>query len=144
MFDPSMMSAPLPPQPGMDPSMQDPAALAAMLGGGMPGMDPAMMGAPPMDPAMGGMPADPGMGMPMAGGNPYPTTDPNFMSEMLGQIIETQRMDQDKLQDDQQSALTENPLFEALMSGAPMGPGAGQDGAAIGMGGELPMPTGMG
>lgn len=143
MLDPSMQAAPLPPMPGApaDP-MQDPNALAAMLGG--MGGDPSMGADPAMDPAMGGMPADPGAGMPMAGGNPYPTTDPNFMSEMLGQIIETQRMDQDKLQGDQQMALTGNPLFEALMGGAPMGPGAGQDGAALAMGGELPLPPGMG
>lgn len=140
MMDPGMAAAPMP--------GGDPAAMAAMLGGG----DPMMGGAPPMDPmmdpALGGMPpemmsADPGMGMAPAGGNPYPTADPNFMAQMLSQIVETQQMDQQQLQSDQQSALMGNPLMQGLMEGAPMGPGAGQDGAGLDMGGELPVPPGV-
>ena len=134
----SMQAAPLP-------GGGDPAALAAMLGGGdpmaggMPPMDPAMMGG---DPAMGGLPPeDPAaMGMAPAGGNPYPTTDPNFMAQMLGQLIEAQQMDSAQMQSDQQAALMGNPMMQGLMGGAPMGPGAGQDGAGIAMGGELPAP----
>jgi hypothetical protein len=57
----------VPPAPPVDP-------MAA--GGGMPPMDPAMMGAPPMDPAMmGGMPPMD----PMAGGAPMPPMDPAMM-----------------------------------------------------------------
>lgn len=158
MIDPSMQAAPLPGGGG------DPAALAAMLGGGdpmgggAPPMDPAMMGG--MDPSMGGMPPEmmgmdpmgggmpPGMpggdpaamGMQPAGGNPYPTTDPNFMAQMLGQLLEAQQMDTQTFQADQQNALMGNPMMQGLMGGAPMGPGAGQDGAGIAMGGELPEP----
>lgn len=134
MMDPGMAAAPMP--------GGDPAALAAMLGGG----DPMMGGAPPMpmDPMAGGMPpemgGDPAMGMAPAGGNPYPTADPNFMAQMLSQLVEAQQMDQQQLQGDQQAALMGNPMMQGLMGGAPMGPGAGQDGAAIEMGGELPAP----
>lgn len=125
-----MMAAPM---PGGDP-------LAAMMGSG----DPMMGGAPAPD--MGGMPPemgpDPAMGMQPAGGNPYPTADPNFMAQMLGQLIEAQQMDQQQLQGDQQAALMGNPMMQGLLGGAAMGPGAGQDGAGIAMGGELPMPPG--
>lgn len=132
MIDPSMQAAPMP--------QGDPAQMAAMLGG-----DPSMGGQ--MPPEMAGMggemtppPAGPGMGMQPAGGNPYPTTDPAFMAQMLGQIVEAQQQDQQQMQGDQQNALMSNPLFQALQDGAPMGPGAGQDGAGIAMGGELPEP----
>jgi hypothetical protein len=143
-----MMAAPLPPEMAGG----DPNAMAAMLGGG----DPAMGGMPPMDPMAGdpmaggmppemagmppGMGADPAAGMAPAGGNPYPTADPNFMAQMLGQIIEAQQMDAQQLQGDQQAALMGNPMMQGLLAGAPMGPGAGQDGAGIAMGGELPAP----
>lgn len=122
MIDPSQMAAPMP--------QGDPAALAAMLGGGgaPAGMDPAAMG------------GDPSMGMQPAGGNPYPTADPNFMAQMLGQVMEAQQQDQQQLQTDQQAALMGNPLMQGLLSGAPMGPGAGQDGAGIDMGSQLPEP----
>lgn len=136
MIDPSMQAAPLP-------GGEDPAMLAAMLGGG----DPAMGGMPPEMMGMGAPPPmeDPAaMGMAPAGANPYPTADPNFMAQMLGQIVEAQQADQAQLQGDQQAALMGNPLFQALQDGAPMGPGAGQDGAGIAAGGELPMPDQMG
>jgi hypothetical protein len=124
MIDPSAQAAPM---PGGDPAM-----LAALLGGGgdpmAGGMPPEMMG------------PEPGMGMQPAGGNPYPTADPNFMAQMLGQIVEAQQADAAQLQTDQQAALQGNPMFQGLMAGAPMGPGAGQDGAGIDMGGELPVP----
>lgn len=137
MLDPGMQAAPMP--------GGDPAALAAMLGGG----DPMMGGAPPMDPAMmGGMPpemmgAEPGMGMTPAGGNPYPTTDPNFMAQMLGQLLEAQEADKGQFAADQQAAMTGNPMTQALLGGAPMGPGAGQDGAGIAPGAELAPPPGV-
>lgn len=114
----------------------DPAALAAMLGGG----DPMMGGAPPMDPAMV---ADPAAGMTPAGGNPYPTTDPNFMAQMLGQLLEAQEADKGQFAADQQAAMTGNPMTQALLGGAPMGPGAGQDGAGIAPGAELALPPGV-
>lgn len=142
MLDPSAQAAPLPPE-------MDPAMLAQLLGGGappgapMPGMDPGMAPMPGMggpDPMMGG---DPALGMMPAGGNPYPTTDPQFMAQMLGQIVEAQQMDAAQMQSDQQGALTGNPIFQALADGAPMGPGAGQDGAALEMGSELPALPGM-
>ena len=155
MFDPGSMAAPMP---------GDPAALAAMLGapagadGAAPApLPPAPVGAPGAEgmppellaalgggapPAMGGMPPEAGM-MPPPGANPYPTADPNFMSEALGQIIQMQQMDAGKLSADQHTALVSNPMFEALMSGAPMGPGAGQDGQALGAPSlDMPMPTG--
>lgn len=124
----------------------DPAMMAQMLGGGG---DPMAGGMPPgMDP-MGGMPAgappmgpDPAMGMQPAGGNPYPTTDPQFMAEALSQIVQMQQQDLARMPEDQHAALVGNPIFEGLANGAPMGPGAGQDGAALEMGGELPMPPG--
>lgn len=129
MLDPSAQAAPMP--------GGDPAALAAMLGGGG-NPDAAMDAQQGMPPEMPG--ADPAMGMQPAGGNPYPTADPNFMAQMLGQILEAQQADQHQLQSDQQMALQGNPMFQGLMGGAPMGPGAGQDGAGIDMGGELPAP----
>lgn len=140
MVDPSMQAAPLP-------GGEDPAMLAAMLGGGDPamgGMPPEMMGMMSPPEAMEDPAGEPGMGMQPAGGNPYPTADPNFMAQMLGQIVQAQQADQAQLQGDQQAALMGNPLFQALADGAPMGPGAGQDGAGIAMGGELPAPDQMG
>jgi hypothetical protein len=99
----------------------------AMASGQMPGGDPAMMGAMPPGAA----------GAPM-----FPTTDPNFMAEALSQIVQMQQMDQSAMGEAQHSALVGNPIFQALASGAPMGPGAGQDGAAIGPEGSvMPDPT---
>lgn len=71
------------PQPGMDPAMMG----APPQGGPPPGMDPAMMGAPPQGgPPQGGPP----LGMdPAAGGAP-----PELM-EMLSQIVgKMEEMDQ--------------------------------------------------
>jgi hypothetical protein len=125
----------LPPQ-GPDPSL-DPL-MAALMGGGAP-VDPAMGGMDPMmDPMMGGMPpAGPEMGgMPPMGGPQFPTTDPGMVSSLLEQLLMAQQADHQSLQQQQTMALVGNPLFEALVSGAPVGPGAGQDAQAI-------APTGM-
>lgn len=146
-FDPSMLAAMLPPQgdpalAGMSaPAPAGAAPVPLPAGAGAPeGMPPELMalmgggmgGPAPMDPMMGG-------GGEMA--NPYPTADPGFMTEALGQLVQMQQMDQGKLAADQQSALIANPMFEALMSGKPMGPGAGQDGQALGAPSmEMPMP----
>lgn len=127
-----MMAAPM---PAGDPAMLA-AGAAPAPAGAAPVPLPAGAGAMPegMPPELAGLAG--GMGGPeeMGGAmpNPYPTADPNFMTEALGQIVQMQQMDQGKLAMDQQNALVANPMFEALMSGAPMGPGAGQDGQALG------------
>lgn len=121
-------AAPLPmsPDPGLDP-------LGAALMGGGP--DPSMMGAPPMDPMMMGAPAP----------SPFPTADPAAMGGLLEQLLMAQQADHAALQQQQTMALVGNPLFEALVSGAPLGPGAGQDAQAIGPVGDVPpAPIGMG
>lgn len=131
-----------PPAPG-GPAPVPPGAGGAGPGGPPPpGMDPMSMLA-----GAGGGPGGPG-GDPSQGGGPdphFPTTDPNFMAQALSQVIGLINNDQQQLGQLQHAALVGNPLFEALISGAPMSPGAGQDGQAIGapsgdmppMGGDL-------
>lgn len=138
-----------PPAPG------GPAPVPPGAGGAGPGGPPPGAGGPPgMDPmsmlmSQGGPPPGPPGGDPsQQGGGPdphFPTTDPNFMAQALSQVIGLINGDQQQLQQLQHAALVGNPLFEALVSGAPMSPGAGQDGQAIGapsgdmppMGGDL-------
>lgn len=115
-------AAPLPssPAPGLDP-------LAAALGG----LGPAPMGGP--DPMMGG---DPMGGMAPAP-SPFPSADPAAVGSILEQLLMAQQADHAALSQMQSAALMGNPLFEALMSGAPLGPGAGQDAQAIGPMGDI-------
>lgn len=92
--------------------MADPMA---MMGGGappMPGMDP-----------MGGAPAP-----------AFPMTDPAVVGSMLEQLLMGQQAEHAQLAQQHQMALLGNPLLEALMSGSPLGPGAGQDAQGIGPG----------
>lgn len=138
------------PPPAGPPPLPDEAMMAAMLGGGAPPeMGPPPMGPegmPPIPPELMGLmgggppPGMPGMGpMGPPPGGQYPTTDAEFMSQALQQIVQMQDMDHQQMAADQQAALTSNPIFEALVSGAPMRPGAGQDGQAIGpITGEMP------
>ena len=71
--------------------------------------------------------------MPPQGNGPmYPTTDPGFVGSMLEQLVGAQQADHAQLAADQHDALVSNPLFEALMGGAPVGPGAGQDAMSLG------------
>ena len=123
--------------------------LAALLGGGaapaapLPsGPDPSLLAGGSVDPlmaALGGggdpMMADPMMAM---GGSPqFPMTDPNVVGSMLEQLLLGQQAEHAMLAQQHQSALLGNPLFEALVSGAPLGPGAGQDAQAIGATGDI-------
>lgn len=138
-MSPPGMSMGAAPPPGADP-------LAAAIVGA-PGVDPHAPSA--MGPPSGIPPELAAMAMPGAGqpaGPMYPTTDPQVMAQALSQILSAQQLDQGAMAMDQQSALMNNPIMSALMSGAPMGPGAGQDGQAIGAPtGDLPMPPdGMG
>ena len=124
--------------------------LAALLGGGaapaaplpsspVPGPDPlaaALMGggAPVADPAMGAAPA-PG----------FASTDPAFVESLLGQLLAARQADHALLDQRATETLLQDPLMEALMSGAPLGPGAGQDAQAIGIGSDIaPAPADMG
>jgi hypothetical protein len=92
---------------------------------GAPAGDPMAMGmAPPMDPMAA-----------MGGG--FPSADPNAVGTILEQLLMMQQADHVALQEQQTMALLGNPLFEALASGAPMGPGAGQDAQAIGPMGDI-------
>lgn len=140
----------MPPGPMMGAAPAGDPLMAALMGGAPAGPDPMMGGAPPMGmPPMG---VDPMAGIPpelmqvAAGaqapaGPMYPTTNPDVMAEALSQIMSAQQMDHQAMALDQQAALTGNPIFQALIAGAPMGPGAGQDGQAIGAPtGDLPMP----
>lgn len=96
-----------------------------------PGMDPAAMG---MDPAMGGMP-------PEQTGSPYPSTDPAFVDSLLEQLLSARDQDHQMLAQDQESAVQQSQMFQALVGGAPMGPGAGQDAQSVGFDPtQLPMP----
>lgn len=137
---PGSAEAPLPGGMGAAPPGGDPLMAALMGAGGPPPMDPMMGGG-----GMGGIPPElmalmGGAGAPPAGPM-YPTTNPDMMAQALSQILSAQQMDHSAMAMDQQAALTGNPVFQALVSGAPMGPGAGQDGQAIGAPtGDMPMP----
>lgn len=112
---------------------------------------------PPMGGASGGasgggmpMPPSPPMGGGGVGnGNPYPTTDPRFVDALLSQLLQAQQQDQAGLQQGQDAAVQQSQMMHALLAGAPMGPGAGQDAQSIGMDpsqmpalpGSGPMPT---
>jgi hypothetical protein len=132
--------APLP-DPAGAPGMEEALGLAEpSLPPEMAGMDP-MMGAPEMGVPMMGpagpeamLPSGalPPMAPPQGQGPMYPTADPGFMASLLMSVSAQQQQDHEQLSAQQQQALTGNPVFEALMSGSPMGPGAGQDGAALG------------
>jgi hypothetical protein len=114
-----------------------PADAAGNAPSPLPSGGPAGDSLPPMglDPAqLGGAPQDPmAMGMSPAGGNPYPTTDPEFMSQVFAQLMQMKQSDQQTFSDNQDQAMFGNPLAQSMMAGAPMGPGAGQDGQGISM-----------
>lgn len=118
-----------------------PAPTQPPLDGALPGQLPALEeGAGPVPPDMMGAPDPMSAGMQPAGGNPYPTTDPDFMSEVFGQLMQMRDADHQKMESDQDAAMQASPMFQNLVAGSPMGPGAGQDGQALGMGNEMPMP----
>lgn len=120
----------------------DPAGALAMAPDPAAPPLPLEMGAPPP----GLLPSGPlpPMSAPQGQGPMYPTTDPSFMAELLMQVSASQQADHDRLAQEQQAALMSNPVMEALMAGAPMGPGAGRDGAALGApSGVLPPPMGV-
>jgi hypothetical protein len=124
--------------------------LAALLGGGaapaaplpsgpLPGPDPLaelLGGGAPMDPSMGGMPMDP-MAMGAAPAPGFASTDPAFVQSVLEQMLMARNADHAALDAQATATLMSDPLFEALTSGAPVGPGAGQDAQAIGMPGDI-------
>lgn len=98
-----------------------------------------MAGAPPS----GGVPGvDPSQGQ--AGDPNFPSTQPDIVSQVLASLIQMQQADQQNLMGAQQAALMGNPLFQALVSGAPVGPGAGQDGQGIGPSGMTMPSNGLG
>jgi hypothetical protein len=97
--------------------------LAAALGGAAP----AGVGAPPLAPAP----------------SPYPSADPMVVGSMLEQLLMAQQADHAALQQQQTMAIVANPLFEALVSGAPLTPGAGQDAQAIAPTGDVLPPMGL-
>lgn len=113
------------------PPFGDPAGDPYAAEGAAPA-DAEMMAAALMG-AGGPSPEMPPMMPPQGNGPMYPTTDPGFVGGMLEQLVGAQQADHEQLAAAQQSALVSNPLFEALMGGAPVGPGAGQDAAALEM-----------
>ena len=96
--------------------------------GGAPTPDPAMGGVDPMMAALGGAPAPVSQ---------FPSTDPQAVGSIIEQLVMMQQADQAALQQQQAMTLMGDPLFEALISGAPLGPGAGQDAQAIGSLGDI-------
>lgn len=73
--------------------------------------------------------------------SPYPSTDPAFLDSLFAQVLEAQQMDHENLAGDQQEALAQSAMLQALIQGAPMGPGAGQEAQSVGFDpGVLPVP----
>lgn len=113
--------------------MDEQALIAGMMGGMAP------EGAP-----VGGLGGDPGVGVAAPEGavpSPYPSTDPAFLDSLFAQVLEAQQMDHENLAGDQQEALAQSAMLQALIQGAPMGPGAGQEAQSVGFDpGVLPVP----
>ncbi len=104
--------------------------LAALLGGGAAPVAP-LPSSP--DPAL-----DPLAGIPPEGQGAFPSTDPAFVGSVLEQLLMAKQADHMALEQQQNEALMSNPLLEALLAGAPLAPGAGQDAQAIGPTGDIP------
>lgn len=113
-------AAPAAPLPA-DPSLAGPDPLMAALGGGMPA-DPMAMGGAPM-----GAPA-PGQ---------YASTDPAFVGSVLEQLLMAKQADHASLDAQAAAAIAGNPLMQALLAGAPVTPGAGQDAQGIAPMGDI-------
>lgn len=97
--------------------------------GGLEGGDP-----------MGGL-APEGPALPQ---NPYPSTDPAFLDQLFAQVLQAREADHQNLAGDQEAALAQSAMFQALIGGAPMGPGAGQEAQAVGINPTvLPAPPGV-
>lgn len=118
-------AAPLPSSPAPAP---DPLA-AALMGGGA---DPMMAGPAPMDPMMGAM-----GGAVVPAAPPFASTDPAAVGSMLEMFLMQRQQDHATLDQMASMTLASDPLFQALASGAPLGPGAGQDAQAISPGGDI-------
>lgn len=112
--------------------------VAALPGQGVPeGLPPelAEQGLPPE--LMGAMPPEAGV----PAGPMYPSADPAFYDQLLSQVLQARDQDHAQLQGDQDEALQASAMFQALIGGAPMGPGAGQDAQGIGFdAAQLPLP----
>lgn len=72
--------------------------------------------------AMAGMPGDsgvpiPGPAIPASAAAMYPSADPAFIGNIISQILAAQQADHQKLAMDQQSALMNNPILQALLMG---------------------------
>jgi hypothetical protein len=114
------------------------ADFAGQLVAGLPG------GAPPVEePMPEGLPPELLGGVPegVPAGPMYPSADPAFYDQLLAQVMQARDADHAQLQGDQDAALQQSAMFQALIGGAPMGPGAGQDAQAIGFDpAQLPAP----
>lgn len=84
-------------------------------------------------PVDAGLPADPALGQPAPQApSPYPSTDPAFVDALLSELLAAREQDHSLLAQDQDAAVQQSTMFQALMGGAPMGPGAGQEAQGVG------------